>query len=85
MNRRAFLGWLGGTAAGVAASHVLDLDRLLWVPGERTIFVPASRPLLTMISPSWVTRDVVLSFRNSLLFMQHFRDGEIEIWNAETR
>lgn len=40
MNRRSFLKWLGGTAAGVAAAHTLDLDKLLWVPGEKTIFIP---------------------------------------------
>lgn len=41
MNRRRFLAWLGGTAAGVAAASTLDLDKLLWVPGEKTIFIPS--------------------------------------------
>lgn len=42
MDRRAFLRRLGfGTvAAAAAATGVLDLERLLWVPGEKTIFVP---------------------------------------------
>jgi hypothetical protein len=42
MNRRAFLHALGfGTvAAAAAATSVLDLERLLWVPGEKTIFIP---------------------------------------------
>ncbi len=39
MNRRHFLAWLGGTAAGVALAPTLDLDKLLWMPGEKTIFV----------------------------------------------
>lgn len=40
MDRRRFLRWLGGTAAGAAAAHTLDLDKLLWVPGDKTIFLP---------------------------------------------
>ena len=36
MNRRAFLRLL---ALGVAG-HSLDVDRLLWIPGEKTIFLP---------------------------------------------
>lgn len=46
MNRRAFLSWLGGTAAGVALAPTLDLDKLLWIPGEKTIFLPSPRPPL---------------------------------------
>lgn len=44
MNRRAFLERLGfGTvaaAAAAAATGVLDIERLLWIPGEKTIFLP---------------------------------------------
>lgn len=36
MNRRKFLELF---ALGVAG-HTLDIDRLLWVPGQKTIFVP---------------------------------------------
>lgn len=47
MDRRRFLSWLTGTAAGVAIAPTLDVDRLLWVPGEKTIFLPrADAPLL---------------------------------------
>ena len=37
LNRRNFLRLL---ALGVVG-HELDLDRLLWVPGEKTIFIPS--------------------------------------------
>lgn len=37
MNRRGFLGMLGMSAAALA----LDPERLLWVPGKKTIFVPS--------------------------------------------
>lgn len=41
MNRRTFLRWIAGTAAGVALAPALDLDRLLWEPEKKTIFIPA--------------------------------------------
>lgn len=44
MERRAFLRLL---AMGVA-SHTLDLDRLLWVPGAKKIFIPAPIKLVNM-------------------------------------
>lgn len=43
MNRRDFLRFMLGTA--VAAT--VDVEKLLWVPGERTIFLP------TEIKPIW--------------------------------
>lgn len=42
-SRRQFLAWLGGTAAGVALAPGLDLERLLWVPGAKTISLPTLR------------------------------------------
>lgn len=36
MNRRSFLALLSAAAAGA----VLDPERLLWVPGQKTIFLP---------------------------------------------
>lgn len=46
LSRRAFLGWLAGTAAGAALAPTLDLDKLLWVPGEKTIFLPPEPALV---------------------------------------
>lgn len=42
MNRRGFLA----TFAAVAAGVVLDPERLLWLPGAKTIFLPAPKPTL---------------------------------------
>lgn len=42
MNRRQLLKLL---ALGVAG-HTLDIDRLLWVPGSKTIFIP--KPTLSL-------------------------------------
>lgn len=37
MNRRGFLQLLGAGATGL----VLDPERLLWVPGQKTFFLPS--------------------------------------------
>jgi len=48
MNRRAFLKFLASGAAGIAAYDTLDLDKLLWVKGERTIFIPSGNPSISV-------------------------------------
>ncbi len=41
LDRRTFLRRLGfGTVAAAAATSIYDLERLLWVPGEKTILLP---------------------------------------------
>ncbi len=54
IGRRAFLQLLGfGTvAAAAAATAAWDVERLLWVPAEKTIMLPAetimvAKPMLT--------------------------------------
>lgn len=37
MNRRFFLK---AVASGLISSQLTDLDRLLWIPGEKTFFLP---------------------------------------------
>lgn len=38
LNRRGFLAGLAGLVGGA----VLDPEKLLWVPGAKTVFIPAS-------------------------------------------
>jgi hypothetical protein len=44
MNRRDFLKLL--LSAPIA--YELDIDKLLWVPGEKTIFLPPPKKILTI-------------------------------------
>jgi hypothetical protein len=45
LSRRSFL--LSLIASGVAY-HTLDLDRLLWIPNEKKIFIPSNTHALTL-------------------------------------
>jgi hypothetical protein len=44
MNRRDFLKLL--LSAPIA--YELDIDKLLWVPGQKTIFLPSPKKILTI-------------------------------------
>lgn len=46
MTRRDALKRLFQTAAGAALVHTIDVDRLLWQPGSRRIFLPRPNPFL---------------------------------------
>lgn len=46
MNRRSFLTRLGAAAAGALALTIDDPERLLWVPGQKTFFLPPEKPAL---------------------------------------
>lgn len=39
VNRRDFLKLISLGVIG----HTIDIDRLLWVPGEKTIFIPSTK------------------------------------------
>jgi hypothetical protein len=48
MNRREFFK-LAALGIEALAAHELDLDKLLWVPGQKKIFVPANNVSLSDI------------------------------------
>lgn len=55
MNRRGFLKAL---AAAAAAASVLDPEQLLWVPGKKTFFIPASPRLANTAETAAIFRDM---------------------------
>lgn len=80
MNRRAFLRALGFGVSGLVANVTFDLDRLLWVPGQKTIFIPSS---ITLVSPDWVTREAVKILMHNLRFAQEVnRDYDQQVFDA---
>ncbi len=60
LDRRTFLRRLGfGTvAAAAAATSVYDLERLLWVPGEKTIVLPAVQDVVSATRIRFVVGDI---------------------------
>lgn len=67
MNRRGFLKALLSGTAGAVAAHTLDLDRLLWVPGEKTIFLPSPH-CNSFVTPDWVTHHALEILKRNLEF-----------------
>jgi len=47
LSRRTFLRFLASGVAGTVASAELDIDRLLWIPGTKTFFIP-NNPTISM-------------------------------------
>ncbi len=41
MQRRNFLGMIGGALAAAVAGATLDPDRALWIPGQKVYSIPA--------------------------------------------
>ncbi len=65
MDRRAFLRTL---AAGLIGSTV-DVDRLLWVPSAKTIFLP---PAVTVVDEDWLMREFLRSMKSQVVAMGRF-------------
>ena len=73
LSRRHFLTLIGAAGAGAALVPELDLDRLLWVPGQKTIFLPpavvdASLDGHQFVTVDWITREALKILENNLAF-----------------
>ncbi len=70
MDRRTFLARLGfGTISAAAAVLTFDVEKLLWLPGERTIFLPDwPHPYggNIVVTPTWITQEVAMMWKNSI-------------------
>lgn len=73
MNRRSFLSLIPAALAGAT----LDPERLLWVPGQKTLFLPSARVAFS-------TTEVISALKytygkDRLLF---FASQEVTLWNV---
>ena len=55
LNRRSFLALLGSGVIGAG----IDVDRLLWVPGAKTIFLPPARTAPTLVTVEWMAKEAL--------------------------
>lgn len=83
MDRRSFLARLGfGTvAAAAAATGVLDIERLLWVPGEKTIFIPTVEAV-TFAETDWFAMEWLRVMKNQLEVSRCFNREHSTIMDA---
>lgn len=71
MNRRQFFQLLGSGVIGAAVTQGLDLDKLLWVPGEKTIFLPPVKAFGNQIvTLDWMTKEISRLMAQNLKFSQ---------------
>lgn len=83
MDRRGFIGRVLSGLAGAAVASVVpldlgvDLDRLLWVPGAKTIFLPSIEPVYApthlgggnrLVGFHWITYEYMRVLKNNLEF-----------------
>lgn len=68
IDRRAFLRRLGfGTvAAAAAAIGVFDVEKLLWLPNEKTIFIPAIVEVNEFAYADWLASECLKILQNNL-------------------
>lgn len=69
MKRRDFLRFLLATPIALQ----LDVEKLLWVPGEKTIFLPPPPPRPTLLSLSEIVD----------LELQRIRPGIVQLFNSD--
>lgn len=72
MNRRDFLARFLGGAVGAALAPALDLDKLLWVPGERTIFLPPPPVINELVSVDWMFAEALRLLKTQLTAVAGF-------------
>lgn len=73
MDRRAFLRRFGLGAAAVVTTAVLDPERMLWVPGQKTVFLPPVtrfKPNNTFLTVDIITREALRALENNLQMLQ---------------
>lgn len=73
IDRRTFLRRLGfGTVAAAAAVSTFDLERLLWIPGEKTILLPEAFEAVDFETVDWMTREALRILTNKLTIASSF-------------
>lgn len=88
IDRRGFLRSLLGGAVGLAIAPTLDLDKLLWVPGAKSIFLPAV-PRITLAEIDEITRRVILpgvvdNFFKSAPLLSYLKSHNTGLWYPST-
>lgn len=71
LSRRQFWKLAASGVVGAAVTANVDIERLLWVPGEKTYFLPAEKVFTgKLISPEWMTKEIARLLKRNLQFAQ---------------
>lgn len=77
LSRRQFLLRFGSAAVAAAALPMIDVERLLWVPGQKTIFLPSRTPL-----DMWVVESLKV-LQQTLTFSAHVNRQYDDLWRQK--
>lgn len=93
ISRRRFVGLLAGSAAVAAAAPMLDIERLVWTPGQMLggqaleaaplIVVPEVGGNI-LLTPEWVTRECMKYLRDNLKMVSAFNRTYDTRFNSAT-
>jgi hypothetical protein len=72
LSRRQFLERVVAGAAGAAVASTLDYEQLLWLPSDRTVFLPSEWVENTFVTLDWVTREALQMLKNKLSLTSSF-------------
>jgi hypothetical protein len=78
MDRRSFLRRVIAGLAGTAVLSTIDVDKFLWMPGEKSFFFfPPDNGFVTV---EWITREALRSLANKLQFATHINRHYDGFW-----
>lgn len=75
LDRRRFLGIVLGGAAGAAIASTVDLDQLLWMPGEKTILIPEVVELNELVTMDWLMAETLRVLQSKLQLTSFYNDA----------
>lgn len=85
MDRRAFLRLAGQGALGLAVVPGVDLERLLWVPSERTIFIPTALDHEQLLPADEMVAEMMKIIKEQILFVGRVHGRRYALHVAEGR
>jgi len=81
-SRRGFLGTLLGGAAAAVAAQTFDPERLLWVPGAKTIFLPSQKIAVAETMDQAIADGLEVEFPDGMRWMVRGEKGINEYYGG---
>lgn len=77
LSRRQFWKLAASGVVGAVVTANVDIEKLLWVPGEKTYFLPAEKAFggNTLITTEWLTKEVLRVMKQNLKLANRYYDN----------